>query len=208
MFFIVMWGLKLIEIQFDLQNTIRQYGVLPRDISGIKGILFSPFIHKDILHLSNNSLPILILGWFLFYSYKNIAKEIFLWLFFVSGFWLWVFGRPSLHIGASGVVYALASFLFTSGLIRKTPRLAAISLIVIFLYGSMIWGIFPTQPSISWEGHLSGMLSGILIAVFFKNHGPKRKKYQWEIDEENEKILDSQDDSQPTITYTIKKKDN
>ena len=66
MFFIVMWGLKLIEIQFDLQNTIRQYGVLPRDISGIKGILFSPFIHKDILHLSNNSLPILILGWFLF----------------------------------------------------------------------------------------------------------------------------------------------
>ncbi len=207
MFVIVMWGLKLIEIQFDIQNTVRQFGVLPRDISGIKGVLFSPFIHKDILHLSNNSLPILILGWFLFFSYKNIAKEIFLWLFFVSGFWLWVIGRPSLHIGASGLVYALASFLFTSGIIRKNPRLAAISLIIVFLYGSMIWGVFPTQPSISWEGHLSGMISGIVIAIFFKNYGPKRKKYQWEIDEENEKTLDSQD-SQLKITYTIKKQDN
>ena len=102
-----------------------------------------------------------------FYSYKNIAKEIFLWLFFVSGFWLWVIGRPSLHIGASGVVYALASFLFTSGLIRKTPRLAAISLIVIFLYGSMIWGIFPTQPSISWEGPFVRNVKRYINSCFF-----------------------------------------
>lgn len=203
LFIIIMWGVKLIEIQFDLHNTIRTFGVSPRSFSGIKGIFFAPFIHKDLLHLTNNSLPILILGWFLFYSYKKIANEIFIWLFFVSGFWLWVIGRPSFHIGASGLIYSLASFLFTSGLIRKNPRLAAISLIVIFLYGSMLWGILPTKSSVSWEGHLAGMVSGIIVAIFFKNDGPKRKKYQWEIDEENEKTIDSQE-SEIAITYTIK----
>ena len=206
LFTVIMWGVKLIEIQFNLQNIIREFGVSPRDLSGVKGILFAPFIHKDVLHLSNNSLPILILGWFLFFSYKKIAKEIFLWLFFVSGFWLWVIGRPSLHIGASGVIYSLASFLFISGVIRKNPRLTSISLIVVFLYGSMIWGVLPTKPTVSWEGHLSGMVSGIIVAIFFKNDGPPRKKYQWEIDEENENIIESQK-PEPTITYTIKKED-
>tara|TARA_B100000900_G_scaffold140198_2_gene118804 strand:+ start:3569 stop:4243 length:675 start_codon:yes stop_codon:yes gene_type:complete len=206
LFTVIMWGVKLIEIQFNLQNIIREFGVSPRDLSGVKGILFAPFIHKDVLHLSNNSLPILILGWFLFFSYKKIAKEIFLWLFFVSGFWLWVIGRPSLHIGASGVIYSLASFLFISGIIRKNPRLTSISLIVVFLYGSMIWGVLPTKPTVSWEGHLSGMVSGIIVAIFFKNDGPPRKKYQWEIDEENENIIESQK-PEPTITYTIKKED-
>ena len=206
LFTAIMWAVKLIEIQFDLQNIIREFGVLPREFSGIIGILFAPFIHKDILHLSNNSLPILILGWFLFFSYNKIANEIFLWLFLVSGLWLWVIGRPSLHIGASGVIYSLASFLFVSGIIRKNPRLSAISLIVVFLYGSMIWGVLPTKPTVSWEGHLSGMVSGVIVAVFFKNDGPLRKKYQWEIDEENENIIDNQK-PETTITYTIKKED-
>ena len=123
-------------------------------------------------------------------------------MFFISGFWLWIIGRPSFHIGASGLIYALASFLFISGIIRKTPRLAAVSMLIIFLYGSMIWGVLPTNMPISWEGHLSGFIAGILVAIFFKNKGPKRKKYQWEIDEELEGELMQGD--KITVHYNIK----
>ena len=192
---------KLIEFQFNL--SFINYGVYPQKINGLKGVLFSPFIHKDLTHLINNSYPILILGGLLFSVYKKIASEIFIWLFFISGFWLWIIGRPVFHIGASGMIYALASFLCISGIIRKNPRLAAISMIIIFLYGSMIWGIFPTKESISWEGHLAGFLAGILVAVFYRNEGPKRKKYQWEIDEELEQEINTKE--KININYIIKK---
>ena len=183
-FLFIMWVVKIIELQFNL--SFINYGVLPKTFNGLKGILFSPFIHKDLSHLINNSYPILILGGFLFFSYRKIAIQIFAWLFFISGFWLWIIGRESFHIGASGIIYALASFLFFSGVIRKNPSLSALSLIIVFLYGSMLWGIMPNNASISWEGHLSGFLAGILIAIFYRHEGPKMKKYQWEIDEELE----------------------
>ena len=158
--------------------------MFPQKISGLKGIFLSPFIHKDFKHILNNSYPLLILIGLLFSFYKKIALQILIWLYLISGFWLWIIGRPAFHIGASGIIYALAGFLFLSGLIRKNRSLSAISLLVIFLYGSMIWGIIPISKSISWEGHLAGFLAGLLVAVFFKKEGPKRKKYQWEIEEE------------------------
>ena len=202
LFLLLMWLVKLIESQFDL--SLIKFGVFPQTFNGLKGIFFSPFIHKDLTHLFNNSYPILILGALLFSVYRKIASQIFFWLFFISGFWLWIIGRPSFHIGASGIIYALASFLFISGVIRKNPRLAAISLIIIFLYGSMIWGILPTEAPVSWEGHLAGFMAGILVAIFYRNEGPKRKKYQWEIDEESEeKIAKSEGVS---INYSIKAK--
>ena len=184
LFLLIMWGVKLVELQFDF--SFIQFGVFPQTSKGLRGILVSPFIHKDFTHLFNNSYPILILGGLLFSIYHKIAFQIFTWLFFISGFWLWIIGRPSFHIGASGLIYALASFLFISGVIRKNPRLAAVSLVIIFLYGSMIWGIFPVKGSVSWEGHLAGFMAGILVAIFYRNEGPKPKKYQWEIDEELE----------------------
>ena len=184
LFLIIMWMVKLIEYNFGL--SFADYGVRPQSLSGLKGILCSPFIHKDFSHLINNSYPILILGGMLFSFYKKIAKQLFLWLFFIAGFWLWIIGRPSFHIGASGIIYALAAFLFISGIIRKNPRLSAVSMLIIFLYGSMIWGVLPTEKPISWEGHLSGFMAGIIVAIFYRNEGPKRKKYQWEIDEELE----------------------
>ena len=198
-----MWLVKLIELQFDLSFV--KLGVSPQTLKGLRGLLFSPFIHKDLTHLFNNSYPILILGGLLFSIYRKIALPIFVWLFFISGFWLWIIGRPSFHIGASGIIYALASFLCISGVIRKNPKLAAVSLIIIFLYGSMIWGIIPTKEPISWEGHLAGFVAGILVAVFYRNEGPPHKKYQWEIDEELEK--QEIKENKIEINYTITKKE-
>ena len=204
LFLCAMWLTKLIELKFDF--LFAKFGVLPQTGKGLRGILFSPFIHKDLTHLFNNSYPILILGGLLFAVYKKIALQIFIWLFFISGFWLWVIGRPSFHIGASGIIYALASFLFFSGIIRKNSRLAAVSLVIIFLYGSMIWGILPTKDPISWEGHLAGFVAGILIAIFYRNEGPQIKKYQWEIDEELEE--QACEANEIKINYTIKEKDS
>ena len=200
-FLFLMWITKIIECYFDA--SFISFGVYPQTLKGLRGILFSPFIHKDITHLFNNSYPILFLGGLLCGVYKKISLKIFTYLFFISGFWLWIIGRPSFHIGASGMIYALASFLFFSGVFRKNSKLAAVSLIIIFLYGSMIWGILPTKEPISWEGHLSGFVSGILLAFFYKDEGPQRKKYQWEIDEELESI-DIQK-QKVEINYTIKK---
>jgi membrane associated rhomboid family serine protease len=201
LFLLSMWLVKIIEVNFQI-NFVR-YGVFPKTIGGLKGIFFSPFIHKDFTHLINNSFPILVLGGMLFSTYRKIAVQIFIWLYFIAGFWLWIIGRPSFHIGASGLIYALASFLLVSGLIRKNPRLAATSMLVIFLYGSMIWGLLPTKEPISWEGHLAGFIAGIIVAIFYKNEGPKPKKYQWEIDEEVEKELLKKNIQK--FHYTIKK---
>jgi membrane associated rhomboid family serine protease len=202
-FLILMWAVKIIEMNFKVSFV--QFGVFPQTLSGLKGIIFSPFIHKDFTHLINNSYPILILGGMLFAFYKKIAPQLLAWLFFISGFWLWIIGRSSFHIGASGVIYALASFLFVSGIIRKNPRLSAVSMVIIFLYGSMIWGVLPTKEGVSWEGHLAGMVAGIIVALFYKNEGPKRKKYQWEIDEELEEKF--KEENKISINYIIKKED-
>ena len=193
-FLIIIWSIKIIEYSFDFSFV--NFGVLPKKASGIKGVLFSPFIHKDFNHLINNSYPILILMSIINFFYKKIANEIFIWLYFISGFLLWVIGRPCFHIGASGFIYALAAFIFISGVIRKNPQLSALSMVIIFVYGSMIWGVFPLKENISWEGHLCGLITGVLIAIYFKNEGPKRKKYQWEIEEEEE---------EEEIQYYIKK---
>ncbi|MDA7596460.1 rhomboid family intramembrane serine protease, partial [Flavobacteriales bacterium] len=175
-------------------------------INSLSGILFSPFIHKDFSHLFNNSYPILILSSLLFLAYRSIALQIFIWLFFISGFWLWIIGRESYHIGASGMIYSLAAFLFVSGLIRKNPRLAALSMIIIFLYGSLIWGVFPLKSGVSWEGHLSGLFAGVITAIFYKDEGPKQKKYQWEIDEELEKRVETENEIKINYIITKQKK--
>ena len=181
-FVLIIWTVKIIEYYFDLN--LYKFGVFPREIMGLLGVLCAPFIHNDFIHLVNNSIPILVLGSLFIFFYKNLSLEVFLWLFFISGILLWGIGRPNYHIGASGIIYALATFLFTSGIIKKDTRLAAISLIIAFLYGSLIWGVFPIKANVSWEGHLSGLISGVTVAIFYRNEGPRRKKYNWEIEEE------------------------
>lgn len=163
-------------------------GVLPRTFSGLIGLIFMPFIHSknEIEHIVNNSLPAFLLISSLFYYYREIAWKVLLlgWIF--TGAFLWVFAEDfgRYHIGMSGVIYFLASFLFTSGVIRRYLPLQALSLFIVFLYGSMVWGIFPMQEKVSWEGHFSGMLVGLLMAIFHRQKGPQRPKYQYEIEKE------------------------
>ena len=178
---------------------------MPREISGLKGVLFSPFLHKDIKHLINNSAPILILGTTLFYFFRK-STTIFLLLFLFSGILLWCLGRLNFHIGASGIIYALASFIFFSGILSRNRNMSALSLIVIFIYGSLFWGLFPTHQEISWEGHLSGFVSGLVLSWFFRHDLPKRKKYQWEIDEEIELAEKQKEKEGVCFKYEYKEK--
>ena len=181
---IIIWSVKIFEIVFDYDFT--EYGVLPRKFNGLIGILFSPLIHSDVNHLLSNSLPVIILCLLIFNFYSQIAKKILIYLYFISGLWLWCIGRESFHIGASGLIYAMASFLFFSGILRKNSQLSAVALLVIFIYGGLFWGLFPIHKNVSWEGHLTGFVAGILVSFIFRKDGPKRKKYNWEIEEDLE----------------------
>ena len=171
------WFIYWIEIYFSFN--FNKYGVLPRDLTGLRGVFFSHFIHSDANHLFNNSVPLFVLLLSLFYFYRDIAYKVLIFGGVLSGFLTWSIARESYHIGASGVVYLLFSFVFFSGIIRKHYRLVALSLIIIFLYGSMIWYVLPIKDGMSWEGHLSGFLVGLIFAVFYRNKGIIKEEHQF-----------------------------
>jgi membrane associated rhomboid family serine protease len=188
LFVLACWFVHGIAFLYDLNLTF--LGVLPREVKGMPGIATSVFIHGDITHLASNSMPLLVLGAMLFYFYKKIAIPVFFWIWFVSGLWLWIGGRnnaqyPSYHIGASTLVYGFATFLFFSGVIRRHLRLMVVSALVVFLYGSIMWGIFPLKAGISWEGHLFGAIAGVMVAISYRKEGPQRRVYVWEEEEED-----------------------
>lgn len=179
----LMWGVHYLQI--SNQVSWSDWGIYPRSLSGLKGIVFSPWLHstKDYGHIINNSIPILILGWCLRYYYKSLSLFAFIFIWLVSGLCVWISARESYHIGMSGVIYGLAGFLFISGILRKEMRVMAISLMVAFLYGGMIWGIFPLKEGVSFEGHFWGLLTGFVLGIYLKAEGPQRKKYAWEEDD-------------------------
>jgi membrane associated rhomboid family serine protease len=186
-FIFLMWLVKVIEVLFEVDFS--GLGIYPLTLKGLPGLIFSPFIHADFTHLLNNSLPLLLLSVALFYFYSEIALKIFTWTYFLTGILVWFGGRTAWHIGASGLVYGLASFLFFSGIIRRHFRLIALSLLVVFLYGEMVWGIFPgIYKNVSWESHMLGVFSGIVLAVWYRKEGPQRPIYEWMEEEEVEKV--------------------
>lgn len=178
LFVMVLWLVFWFEIRFGFDFT--SYGVFPQKVFGLKGVLFSPLIHSGIEHLYHNTIPLFILSAALFYFYRPIAWRVLLFGILLSGGLTWIMGRPAFHIGASGLIYVLVSFLFFKGIIARHYRLIALSLLVIFLYGSMVWYVLPIKEGVSWEGHLSGLITGILFAFIFRRNIPKPKKYQWE----------------------------
>jgi membrane associated rhomboid family serine protease len=175
------WIIYWIEIQFSFN--FNKYGVYPRTLKGFRGVFFTHFIHSNTGHIFNNSIPLFVLLSGLFYFYKEVAFKVLLLGGFLTGFLTWVIARESYHIGASGIVYLLFSFVFFSGIIRKHFRLVALSLIVIFLYGSMIWYVLPIKEGMSWEGHLSGFLIGLFFAGIYRKIGTVKEEHQFKVTE-------------------------
>ena len=199
-FVFFMWLIKIVEILFE--TDLSHFGIYPLSVQGLPGIIFSPFIHADFQHLFNNSLPLFFLSIALFYFYSELALKVFAWNYLITGLLVWAGGREAWHIGASGLVYGLAAFLFFSGIIRRYFRLIALSLLIVFLYGSMVWGLFPgVYKNVSWESHMLGFFSGVFLAIWFRNEGPQKPVYEWMDEEEEgesgrmgeeEKILDEE----------------
>ncbi len=217
-FILILILVKTVELYFD--TSFVRYGILPREFSGLKGVLLAPFIHGDWNHVFNNSVPLLILGWAMFYFYRSLAPKAILLSFFLAGIYTWISARSAYHIGASGLVYALFGFLFISGFLRKYIPLVALSFLVAFLYGSLIWGILPWDKSISWEGHFWGLFIGLVLGIIYRKQGPQRKVFVWADEEdEDEEVLGEYVDfmeevekpiktsySQPEVVYHFKPK--
>ena len=181
---ILLWLIKGLQIAFSWDLGV--YGVYPRELDGLLGILFAPIIHGSFEHLFSNTMALFVLVTALFYEYPKSAKYTLLIVYFGSGLGVWLFARESYHYGASGLTHGLMFFLFLIGVLRRDKPAMALSLIVFFLYGSMVWGILPTEEEISFETHLFGALMGIICAIIFRNKDPKppEKKYSWEQDED------------------------
>ncbi|WP_136480176.1 rhomboid family intramembrane serine protease [Cognatitamlana onchidii] len=179
-FVLLIWLVFWFEVRFGFNFS--KYGVYPQTLQGLRGIVLSPFIHGDLEHLYHNTVPLLALSMALFFFYRPIAWRVLFYGILFSGFLTWCMGRPSYHIGASGLIYVLVSFTFFKGVFAKHYRLIALSLIVVFLYGSMIWYTLPIEEGISWEGHLSGLITGLVFACIFRKEIAEPQKYVWEED--------------------------
>ncbi len=189
-FVIILYAVRIFETVSGMDFT--SLGVLPRESEGLKGILLSPLIHSDYLHLFSNTIPLLISVFFLFYAYPRSAVFVIIIIYIFSGAGVWFLGRDAYHIGASGIIFGLIAFLFCMGVLRKEKKSIGIALIIVFLYGGTICGILPTDPSVSFESHLFGFTTGVICSLIFKNRDEYTEKYEWEEEEEEED--DEQDD--------------
>lgn len=185
-FLLVIW----IVFVFDhpLSFNWREYGLKPRRVEGLVGIFSMHFLHGGLDHIASNSLSFALLNTIMFFFYRQIAFKVFVFVALLGGVMLWFWGGDGNHIGASLIIYGISSFLFFSGLFRSDERMLRVALFVAFYYGGIVWALLPIDPTVSWEGHLSGAVVGIVMAWIYRGQGPRRKIYQWEIEEELEQI--------------------
>jgi membrane associated rhomboid family serine protease len=179
-----LWLIELVELGLHLDFS--RYGVYPRTVHGLSGILLAPLIHGSLAHVFSNTLPIIILGTALVYGYPRAARLVLPVLYFGTGIGVWLFGRSAWHIGASGLIFGMMFFIATIGVLRWDTRSIALAMVVFLLYGGMVWGVLPGDPSVSFESHLAGALLGVALAVWLKNRdpAPPSKRYSWEDEEE------------------------
>lgn len=179
LFVLLIWLVFWFEIRFGFD--FNYLGVAPKTWIGLRGVFLSPFIHGSMKHLASNSVPLLVLSMMLFYFYRHISWRVLGYGLLLTGTLTWCLGeRYSVHIGASGIIYCLAGFLVFKGIWSKHYRLIALSLVVVFFYGSLVWGTLPLKPGVSWEGHLSGLISGVLLALIYRKYKIPSRKYDWE----------------------------
>src|SRR5213082_3603997 len=152
------WGLEL-----------EQFGVRPRQLIGLPGILVAPLLHAGFIHLIANTLPLVVLGTTMLHLYPTAAFRVLSVVYLGPGIVVWLFARDGNHIGASGLVYGLVSYIFVAGLIRRDRRAIAASLLVAFMYGTLVWGILPTRNGVSWETHLAAALIGVSMAIALRH---------------------------------------
>jgi membrane associated rhomboid family serine protease len=183
-FVILIWLIQLWNSGLDLG--LERFGVRPRELAGLPGILLAPLLHGGFAHLIANSLPLLVLVTGMLHLYPNSAVCVLPAVYLGPGIVVWLFARGSVHVGASGLVYGFASYIFVAGVIRRDKRAIAAALLVWFLYGSLVWGILPIEPGVSWETHLAAALVGVVLAIALRRLDiPPRTRYAWE-DEQDE----------------------
>lgn len=178
-FVAVLWLVHLMNWGMGLDP--RPFGVRPREWLGLVGIVTAPLVHADFAHLIANSAPLLVLGAVMLFLYPHSTLRVLPAIFLGPGVAVWLFGRDSVHLGASGLVYGLVSYVFVAGLLRRDRRAIAASLMVVMLYGTLAWGVLPIQPRMSWETHLAAAVIGVLMAFALRRLDvPPRKRYAWE----------------------------
>jgi membrane associated rhomboid family serine protease len=162
-FVAIIWAIEIVD-QFVFRRRLDTFGILPRNIEGLRGILFSPFLHGSFAHVAANTLPFIILGWLIMLRGVKSFFAVSMISAFISGAGTWVFGRTSYHIGASGMIFGYLGYLLFRGFFERSFSAIALSLIVGFTYGGLIFGVLPGQAGISWEGHLFGFIGGAIAA--------------------------------------------
>jgi len=184
-FVALIWVIQLLDWALDLEPA--DFGVRPRQLVGLPGIFFAPLVHGGFAHLLANSPPLLVLGTAMLYLYPSAAVRVLPAVYLGTGVAVWLFARGSAHVGASGLIYGLVSYIFVAGLIRRDRRAIAASLLVCFMYGALIWGLLPIEPGVSWETHLAAALIGIVLAIALRRRDiPPRVRYTWENEEDND----------------------
>lgn len=167
-FVFFMWLIFVLDQNYGYE--LANFGLLPRTTKGLIGIITAPYIHASLFHLVSNTIPLLFLGITLFYNFHRIARNVFYSCYFLTNLLVWLFARPSMHVGASGLIYGLATFSIFFGLFRRDFKSLLVSAIVLLFYGSIFYGIIPTDGYISWESHLFGSLVGVILAAYYSKN--------------------------------------
>ena len=188
-FALLLWIVKFIELSLNI--SFSSYGIFPGKLSGLAGIFLAPFLHGDFIHIFSNTIPLVVLGTSMIYLYPASSLIAIPSIYVLGGLGIWFFARPVTHIGASGLVYGFIGFVFFSGIFRRDSRAMALSLIVVFLYGGMIWGVLPMKESVSFESHLSGAVVGIVFAYLLRRIDPPR--YREFDDDDFDEITEEED---------------
>lgn len=178
-FVALLWLIQLIDSGLDVPP--EGFGVRPRQLAGLIGIVFAPLVHADFAHLLSNSLPLVVAGTAMLYLYPRSSLRVLPAIYLGPGAAVWLFARGSSHLGASGLVYGMVAYIFFAGVIRRDRRAVAASLLVSFMYGALVWGVLPIKRGVSWETHLAAAVIGVVLAFALRHLDvPPRRRYSWE----------------------------